>query len=661
MLFESLTQSLSRDVSSLLDTLKEAALLINASTAPGTLVKANILQILKRIKNHFQYQVYLPLAKLYLQLINLHEELEKSTVLLLCNNIFEVCEDIKGTQIAEELLNNVKPALVWLKSTEQDHDTIETLNELLKAYEIPNYDLQFNEALNEIREGKVHGMSSLIEFFSTFNSIDTQYKIFLDKFEIVLLEIEKIHNSEIITSLIKLLEMFVFDSKFSVIFNGNVDVYQVSNVKIPENIFEICLRALQIIIPYEVEVSEKALEVLSRLWKTFPAKRERLYDIFRIFISDISAEGSISLKKKASKFLYEIYNSELKSVFKQWLDVDKTIKPLLSNADFKPADIKIHEISSIPASIGCALTANIPAGTDFSYYFETSQENSLLLYGFASKYYDVTFKIERMDFSENLFIEEHVQCDENPRIGYLHIQIPGLYRLVWVNSFSWFNSKQIRYRVVLLTPIKAEVLPIKAKEKIIFFNHSLTTPSAISIGVWVKPIIEMYYQGVSTELSSILDIYDVIQKLPESTNITVGIIGPVAEVLPKLDLPNVYICKDSDALAYFGIENYENSVVVAVVNEAGVRLSVANAKKIIISYEVKGEVIEELGKILCLFGPAVVLLAGTQLGSTQDLEKLLEKYVSIEILEQTYIKQNNYLIMSAAARLYAFKKAFDSN
>ena len=661
LLYESLSQTLTApNISELLDTLKEASLLITASPAPGDLIKLSTINVLKRIKNHFKHEVFLPLSKLYLQIIKQHASLEDSLIIPLCNNIFEICEDTKGTKTSQSLLNEVKSALTYLKSKEQDQTIIKTLNSLLKAYEVPNIDERLHQALDEIRQSKLHGMNSIIEIFSSFENLNIQYTLFQQHFEKLLTELERLNNPLMIECLINLLEMFVFETNFTINLNEEVQCYRISNIDLPEATLAICKRALQLILPYEVRITQRGLIILQRLWRYFPEQKEALCDPIRILLTDIAAEGSQYFKARASEFLYEIHNEDLHGHFKQWLDQDKVIKPLLASSSFRPAEPEVYTLSTLPASIACALNAEIAAGQDFSYFIETTAARSLLVYGFASRYYDVSFRIERVDYPEVLHREERVLCEEKPKTGSILLEFPGLYKLVWVNSFSWFNSKQIRYRVAVLSPCDVQSLPQRSTELIQVFNATLITNSVVAIGIWLKPMIKIYHQGVHSDLQSILDIHDIISGLPQETNVAVGIVGAPPLYVPKLDVQNIYTCGDSEALALLGIENYSKQVVIAVVEEGGVRISVACDSRIVTSVAVKGEMIEELGKFMCLFGPAVVLIAGSVCADVRSIEGALEGIVPEGILQQSFIRESSKLLVVAASRLFTYKKNLDS-
>ena len=69
---------------------------------------------------------------------------------------------------------------------------------------------------------------------------------------------------------------------------------------------------------------------------------------------------------------------------------------------------------------------------------------------FSSVGGDISFSIEG-EGGESILAPERVQADKAGVAGSLTVPSTGLLVLVWDNSFSWFNAKQIKYTVKLDT------------------------------------------------------------------------------------------------------------------------------------------------------------------------------------------------------------------
>ena len=152
-----------------------------------------------------------------------------------------------------------------------------------------------------------------------------------------------------------------------------------------------------------------------------------------------------------------------------------------------------------------------------------------------------------------------------------------------------------------------------------------------------------------------------VKNLQGNSEAVVGVVGKPPIFLPKLSLDNLYICSDSDALALIGSEYYSNALVIAMVIEDGVRVSIICKHKIIATKSYKTDPVQELGKILSVFGPAIVLIAGSYNLTLDFIENALANTVKSEILQQTYIKESNNLLLIAASRLHIYKKQLDNH
>jgi hypothetical protein len=165
--------------------------------------------------------------------------------------------------------------------------------------------------------------------------------------------------------------------------------------------------------------------------------------------------------------------------------------------------------------VGYPSSIEIEAGSENSIYVEVNNPNSLVYIGFATMLNDITFhllkyiasdeeaekqarenketpavaaseddenitdkghfrtilKLERVDSSINpikvrqlalflfcfffvcFFLIINFEFDFNSNQLVMFVKEPGTYKLIWDNSFSWFTSKSLRYRLSVLKPI----------------------------------------------------------------------------------------------------------------------------------------------------------------------------------------------------------------
>jgi hypothetical protein len=648
----------SEERSEVISNVSRAYSLLSSSKTPESFIDISVIHMLSKLVSTLIEDLYMPISQFYLEIINFHTYLSNTILVPLCKDALYLSQVLRGAMISLELYNKIKQILSALSTQTLELGEKDIVDSLLQSYIIKDVDARINQSIQDIKHGKTIGITSLIEIFSSFDSIHVQYKVFIDHFDKVLDAIELINNSAIINSLLNLLDLFIYQDTFKIKINETVFLYKIANNALPEDIFKLGVRALQAIVLYEVEISQRAVILIKRLWKKFPQYKEALYDIIKINLSDISAEGSIEYKIKASELLYDVYNSDIDLRYKETLESDKLLKGLFESVNYRPEELSLYNLHDVPVTVGCAMNTEVLATTDHQFYIEAPVDHCVLIWGFVLKYYDISFQIQKVDGSDVLHSEQRVTPDDRPKSGFVLLESRGLYKITWINSYSWFNSKQLRYRVVLLAPVPVSSLPRAQNSVIQSFNYKKVDGEVTGIGVWLTPIIKVYHKGIQENIASILNVYDIVATYPDKSGVSVGIIGAPPIYVPKLDLFNVFTCADSDALALYGLENY-NTAVVAVVFEGNVRASVGCAGKVVVSCKEINDAHNEIANFLCLFGPAVLLVAGIQAPDVKTLEKNLLPVVPSTIMQQTFIKQSNTLLMIAASELHAY--SLDNN
>ena len=263
--YESLSKSLAcEDFSNTLEKLSEAAHFLEIWKNPSELIDLEVVIMIEKITSHFQHKIFLPIGKLYLKMIQI-PNLQESVTIPLCNDIYSLSDRIKGTGLSQKLVAEVKNSLENFQISELDPEQAATIVELLGLYKQNVTDEDFKQALQEISEGKVHGMNNLVETLSTFDDVTTQYTVFIEKIENVIEEIEKQTNPELVSRLLDILEIFVYQRYFKVKINETSQLYKLEDFEIPSSLVLIYIRALQITVLYEVQISQRIVILLQRL------------------------------------------------------------------------------------------------------------------------------------------------------------------------------------------------------------------------------------------------------------------------------------------------------------------------------------------------------------------------------------------------------------
>ena len=257
-----------------------------------------------------------------------------------------------------------------------------------------------------------------------------------------------------------------------------------------ENIIPICLLILNALIIYDklFDLQYVCFLLLKKIYFIFPQYKKKIEDLIiknlinlciyqkkeerlntiecRQFLHYLlNNEEDEDLKSKLNKAIEEKGNS-INIELEENILYDKTIVEY-ENLNFSNFNLRIaYPYLSI-----------IEAGNEFSKYIEIENPNSLIYIGVATNNYDINVKLFKYcpnitneyndydDSNDNIhFIEiykiERIDCSEIPLKIILFCKEKGIYKLVFDNSYSWFNSKTVRYRLSVLKLIN-EINDIK--------------------------------------------------------------------------------------------------------------------------------------------------------------------------------------------------------
>ena len=139
---------------------------------------------------------------------------------------------------------------------------------------------------------------------------------------------------------------------------------------------------------------------------------------------------------------------------------------------------------------------NVSAGAINRYYFETNFEEDTLIYFeffLEDKSKDINFELNQYDNNSNSFktIYKQERADQIVRI-FMYCLGYSIYEIVFDNYYSWFNSKDVNFRISFLLPIKdetSEEIPeteeyfVVNKEKYYYINKENPKQNQIDIPI----------------------------------------------------------------------------------------------------------------------------------------------------------------------------------
>ena len=248
------------------------------------------------------------------------------------------------------------------------------------------------------------------------------------------------------------------------------------------NIFSLCTTIVNCLIIYESSFNCQfaAYLILKRLYFIFPQYRNKIEDLITTILVNIVSFKTEEVQNKKEpaeiflKYLLQKGEKELKEKLITRLDaqkgkieknyLDENDNNILVEQDEAETDVIL--LNDFNLRVGCPMNMEIKAGYSQEKLVEIIHPNSILYIAFNTVGLDINFhlvkfcpalegevsEIEKLEFEQQKYFYEIFKIEkiEGSKI-ILFVKNPGIYKVIFDNKYSWFNSKLIRYRLSVLT------------------------------------------------------------------------------------------------------------------------------------------------------------------------------------------------------------------
>jgi hypothetical protein len=173
------------------------------------------------------------------------------------------------------------------------------------------------------------------------------------------------------------------------------------------------------------------------------------------FVSSVeSKEYDELIKKEINYYLKATINIEKDEKIKKIKEHLAYYLSILDVESYYPLYLKDLTKITITDSFTPSYFTNVPAGQTNKFYFETEENEDTLVYiefSLEDKSKDITFELNKFESNlnkfTNIYKEEKI---ENTFKFFIFCHGYSLYEIIFDNYYSWFNSKDINFRVSLL-------------------------------------------------------------------------------------------------------------------------------------------------------------------------------------------------------------------
>jgi hypothetical protein len=629
------------------------------------------LKIARKISVKFGYWLYGTIPSLYLKWLKLIDKSDTELLINLCNDALSVKDSLIGTEVGDSIYNHVRDALIYLvQQGSLDSQQSQLVQQLLEQKSNINFEEELEYSIEEIESDSPIGMHILIDLFSTLGSSKDQFYYYSTQISSLIKSLQSKRPIEIYHLTIKFIDIFLLPTKYLIKVNENNVEYQLSHLKLfnsYEDVFYTSTSLIKILLQSDSYINENSIKLIYKLWNLYPHLRKHLYDLIVTNFKTISASNSVEPKKKAAEFLYVIvHDKEVDGDFKVRLE-SEGLDSLFEDENYNVSQLMPIDLQNLKINSGYPICVEIKPGETYCYFVEIEHENSILTWGFASEEYDISYKIYKIEATEKvIYSEDRCNCDISPIIGLEFATSPGLYKFEWINNFSWFRSKKVRFRISVLVPV-AEKYPkdqvqviniLNPDDKLdLCYNTSDTVFS--EIGVYIKSDSITFYslEYDTFPLKNPNEIPDIISRYSNMVQNKIRKIGILEKsaVIRDYDLECgcIAVCRDVDAFTLMNHDRIQGHTLIGVIEDEGLRSAVFIGGKLFSSGNVANLKNQEpavaIATLLSLFGPATVVVHGL------DLEKLVSRarlLVPVGIWNQSSIFLSDFTLAQCAARLH---------
>lgn len=182
-----------------------------------------------------------------------------------------------------------------------------------------------------------------------------------------------------------------------------------------------------------------------------------------------SKEYTILIKKEITYYLNKTNNFDNNPNIKSLREQMSYYLSTLDVESYVPLSLKEFNKVSISDNFTPAFSLNVPAGKDNKIYLETKMNENILVYiefFIEDKSKDITFEVNKYDMSNDSFKQIFKEENVN-QVFKFFVLCNGysLYEIIFNNDYSWFNSKDVNFKISLL-----KLLPKTRREGDLFFK-----------------------------------------------------------------------------------------------------------------------------------------------------------------------------------------------
>lgn len=434
------------------NTSKLYQVLLKIKSDPNPVLSSASLKLLKRLWFNTSFQQQFNISHLYIHLLKIGLQFPVPLLINLANDSLQLSDQLRGSEISDTIDYRVFRAFTKLRKTKTlTTNESYSIDQLLFKYQDESVQGKIPEISERILENDHSAMQDFTNLLCSFSSTRKLFNSIEKDIEEMVSSFKSVRSLQIFVQILNFLNTFLMDGFYLVdhkkYFPSYLKYYQV-HTKVFKVLWKVVLNFAQA----DIVVSQNLMKIIPKFWNVFIEQRGKMLPDIVLLIKEIIKAQYVETNLLSEKFLYEVFtDAKVDSGIKSYLKSE--LNDLFLSKGFKYQQRNSLFLESLKINHGYPLLSNIEAGERLVLKYQV-QMQSLFYCAFVLDSHDINYSIElHSGETQTTLVSEKCLACPSPTEHRFCIESKGVVTVEFNNSYSWFNNKSIRYRVLVLNPV----------------------------------------------------------------------------------------------------------------------------------------------------------------------------------------------------------------
>ena len=404
--------------------------------------KAKLLRSLRQQWNSESLGDKIKIAKKYSKVLKRCKNEDIDFLIRLANDGLIAAEYFSGSFLADHIEYSIYELFKNLSLGVLSSNQFSSVRSVLSKYEDSEMYMKIEEIKSKIMKNDDYGIQLLISLLCSFKTIREIFIFIENDFNYIIEEVKSSLSDEIAIQLINIVNTFLIAPSIT-IQKTKYTSHILQYFKIHSRAFDSLWSVILLL--YNSSSSPYLVKLLKKFWEIFPDKRSEIFAISIKILKKSELSLDPEILSQSCDFLYKLFtDSQVQPYQKAFLKSE--LSNLFSHKFFMYLSDKSITLPELKLFDMFPLFLDIEAGDSYSISIPV-RKNDIFYIEFVLTSQTIHFLIST---EKNLYLSQDVVESSKPFCNKFVIEEDDVIKVTWDNSFSWFQNKTLRYRVVVL-------------------------------------------------------------------------------------------------------------------------------------------------------------------------------------------------------------------